>query len=93
MKRVAFIYTWSYEDRCIELAKYIIDHSETVRGTAKYFGLSKSTVHKDVTEHLKGRNPALYAAVKVVLEKNKQERHIRGGEATRMKYLRKSNCK
>ncbi len=58
----------------------------TVRGVAKEFGISKSTVHKDITVTLKKVNKALYAQVKQVLEKNKQERHLRGGEATKKKY-------
>lgn len=69
-----------------ELARYIIETGATVRATAKVFGVSKSTVHKDITEKLKRISPALYEQVRVVLEKNKEERHIRGGEATRRKY-------
>ena len=74
------------ENRVIELANYIIDNNSTVRAAAKKFHISKSTVHKDVTERLKMKNPALYGEVKKVLEINKNERHIRGGMATRKKY-------
>lgn len=76
-------------DRAEALGKYIIDTGATVRATAKVFKISKSTVHKDVTVRLKNEAPALYSQVKTVLEKNKQERHIRGGLATREKYLGK----
>ena len=65
---------------------YIIENKATVRACAGHFGISKSTVHKDVTERLSYDNPQLYRQVKAVLEKNKQERHIRGGMATRKKY-------
>ena len=75
-------------DRCSVLGQYILDNRATVRETAARFGISKSTVHKDVTDHLKRSNPALFAAVKEVLDRNKAERHLRGGEATRRKYLR-----
>ncbi|MDD4700296.1 MAG: sporulation transcriptional regulator SpoIIID [Oscillospiraceae bacterium] len=74
------------EERAVELGAYIVDNNATVRATAKKFHISKSTVHKDVTERLKGNNPQLYAKVKLVLDKNKSERHIRGGMATRKKY-------
>ena len=76
-----------YRERQAELAQYIIDHRCTVRQAAAWFGVSKSTVHKDVTEKLSRSNPALYKDVKAVLERNKAERHLRGGEATRIKYL------
>ena len=75
------------EERAIEIAKYIIEHNATVRQTAKEFGISKSTVHKDVTERLQQINPSLAKEVRQVLDINKQERHIRGGLATREKYL------
>lgn len=68
------------------LGQYIIENRTTVRAAAKKFGISKSTVHKDVSERLPKVNPALYAQVKDILEINKQERHIRGGLATKMKY-------
>ena len=75
------------EERAIEIAKYIIEHNATVRQTAKEFGISKSTVHKDCTDRLQQINPSLARAVRTVLDVNKQERHIRGGMATREKYL------
>ena len=74
------------KDRAIVLGEYIIETGATVRAAAKVFKVSKSTVHKDVTERLRKDNPQLYREVKVILEKNKQERHIRGGMATRRKY-------
>ena len=75
------------EERVIEVAHYIIDSKDTVRGSAKKFGVSKSTIHKDVTERLLQINPALAAEARKVLDINKSERHIRGGLATREKYL------
>ena len=75
------------EDRAVEIAKYIIDNNATVRQTAKQFGISKSTVHKDVTERLSQVNPTLEREARKVLDVNKSERHIRGGLATREKYL------
>lgn len=74
------------ESRAIELGEYIAKSGATVRTAAKLFRVSKSTVHKDVTERLKREDPVLYKEVKKVLEKNKQDRHIRGGLATREKY-------
>ncbi|MDI3310317.1 sporulation transcriptional regulator SpoIIID [Thermoanaerobacterium saccharolyticum] len=74
------------EERTLEIGKYIIKNKSTVREAAKVFGVSKSTVHKDVTERLENINPKLYKEVKEVLEKNKAERHIRGGNATKIKY-------
>ncbi|MGL5348565.1 MAG: sporulation transcriptional regulator SpoIIID [Peptostreptococcaceae bacterium] len=74
------------EERAIVVAKYILEKNTTVRQTAKTFGVSKSTIHKDVTERLEEINPALAKEVKTVLEKNKSERHIRGGMATKLKY-------
>ena len=74
------------EERAIVVAKYILEKNTTVRQTAKTFGLSKSTIHKDVTERLEEINPTLAKEVKMVLEKNKSERHIRGGMATKLKY-------
>ena len=73
-------------DRAVVLGEYILETGATVRAAAKVFKISKSTVHKDVTERLHYENPQLYKEVKKVLEKNKQERHIRGGMATRRKY-------
>ena len=75
------------EERVLELARYIIDTGATVRSTAAKFRISKSTVHTDITERLREINPGLAAEVKEVLENNKAERHIRGGLATREKYL------
>lgn len=74
-------------DRCELLAEYVIETGSTVRSCALQFGISKSTVHKDLTYKLKYVNPPLYKSVKIILEKNKSERHIRGGEATRKKYM------
>lgn len=74
------------EERAIVVAKYILEKNTTVRQTAKTFGVSKSTIHKDVTERLEEINPSLAREVKMVLEKNKLERHIRGGMATKLKY-------
>ncbi len=74
-------------ERAELIAEYVIDTGATVRGAAHYFGISKSTVHKDLTHRLKYLNPSLYSLVKTVLEHNKSERHLRGGEATRQKYL------
>ena len=68
------------------LGTYLVENKATVRAVAAHFGISKSTVHKDVTETLKSVNKALYQQVKEVLNVNKSERHIRGGEATRNKY-------
>ncbi len=75
------------EERAIDIANYIIENNATVRQTAKQFGISKSTVHKDVTERLMQINPSLAGEARKVLDVNKSERHIRGGMATREKYL------
>ena len=72
--------------RVLDISRYIIKEGTTVRSTANTFGVSKSTVHKDVTERLPRINEELYLEVKKILENNKAERHIRGGEATRKKY-------
>ena len=74
------------EKRAVELANYIVESKDTVRGTAKKFGISKSTVHKDVSERLKKINPILAIEVRKILDENKAERHIRGGMATKLKY-------
>ena len=74
------------EERACELAVYVIETGATVRAAAKHFGISKSTVHKALTQRLRLCNYSLYAQVRKVLDKNKQERHIRGGMATRRKY-------
>ena len=79
------------EERAVDLAHYIIDTGDTVRGAAKKFGISKSTVHKDVSERLKKINTALFLEVRTILDENKAERHIRGGMATKLKYSHKSN--
>lgn len=80
------MYISSEKDRCVMLANYLIENDTTVRAAAIRFGISKSTVHKDVTQVLPRINRALYLNVKQVLEKNKRERHLRGGEATKNKY-------
>lgn len=74
------------EERALEIAKYILSEGATVRQAACIFGVSKSTVHKDVTERLPKINPLVASMVKQVLETNKAERHIRGGKATQLKY-------
>ena len=74
------------EERAQDLAAYIIEHKATVRSAAKQFGVSKSTVHKDLTERLPHVNPGLYKQVRKLLDINKAERHIRGGLATRKKF-------
>ena len=75
------------EDRAEEIGQYIVESGATVRQTAKKFGVSKSTVHKEVTERLVKINPFLAARIRVVLDVNKAERHIRGGMSTKEKYL------
>ena len=74
------------EERAIKLAQYIIDSKDTVRGAAKKFGVSKSTVHKDVSERLVHINKPLAIEVRKILDENKAQRHIRGGMATKLKY-------
>lgn len=76
------------EERVINLAQYIIDSKDTVRGAAKKFCISKSTVHKDITERLVKISPALAREVREILDENKAERHIRGGMATKLKYMK-----
>ena len=73
--------------RAVRLAEYITETGATVRAAAAVFGVSKSTVHKDVSVRLKRQDPSLYREVRAVLEKNLLERHIRGGKATKLKYL------
>ena len=73
--------------RCELFGDYIVEHNATVREAARNFGISKSTVHKDITTVLRAVNPSLYERVYDVLQTNKDERHLRGGEATRQKYL------
>ena len=79
------------KERVLMLGAYIRDTHATVRETAGRFGISKSTVHKDMTQKLFHYDTAMYAAVRTVLEENKAERHLRGGEATKQKYLQKKN--
>ncbi len=79
------------EERAVKIAHYIIDSKATVRQTAKKFGISKSTVHKDMVDRLVQINPELAGEVRRVLDVNKQERHIRGGLATKEKYLHQSH--
>lgn len=84
------------EERAIRLGEYIIEHKSTVRDTAAVFGVSKSTVHKDLTSLLPKLNAGLFREVRTILDINKEERHLRGGEATRQKYaclkrLKKTN--
>ncbi len=76
----------SIEERAISLAHYIIDSKDTVRGAAAKFGISKSTVHKDLSERILKINPVLATQVRAILDENKAERHIRGGMATKLKY-------
>lgn len=78
----------SIEERVLALAEYIIESKDTVRGAAKRFGVSKSTVHKDVTERLMEIDPILASSVRKILDENKAERHIRGGMATKLKYIK-----
>lgn len=80
--------TENMEERACVLGNYIVEHRATVRAAAKRYGLSKSSVHKDVTTRLYAVNPGLYRQVRAVLEENKRERHLRGGQATREKYRR-----
>ena len=82
----AMMYISSEKERCVILASYLVENQATVRAVATKFGISKSTVHKDITKNLKSINHPLYREVQSVLEKNKKERHIRGGEATKNKY-------
>ena len=81
------------EERAVELGTYILEHKATVRAAAKKFGISKSTVHKDVSQRLKTIDPPLYRDVKWILDENKAQRHIRGGLATRMKYQREAESR
>ncbi len=85
-KYAEVIFLSTIKSRCVLLGQYIAEHDATVRDTAAVFGVSKSTVHKDVTEKLSKEAPSLYSSVAAVLEKNKAERHLRGGAATKLKY-------
>ena len=80
------------DKRCEIIAAYIIKSGCTVREAAQYFNIGKSTVHKDVTYHLKNIDQKLYNSVRVVLERNKAERHLRGGSATKQKFMKKQNA-
>ena len=82
------MYISSNKERCVIIASYMLENESTVRAVAKKFGISKSTVHKDVTQNLKIVNTELYNKIHDLLEKNKQERHLRGGEATKQKFLK-----
>ncbi len=82
-----YVSDWKGRERCVILGEYLLAHHCTVRSVAQVFGISKSTVHKDVTETLRHVNKGLYMEVFELLQKNKQERHLRGGEATRKKYI------
>ena len=82
------MYISSNKERCVIIASYMLENESTVRAVAKKFGISKSTVHKDVTQNLKTVNIELYHKIHDLLEKNKQERHLRGGEATKQKFLK-----
>ena len=81
-------YTSTAKERCVIFGAYLVENKATVRSVAKHFGISKSTVHKDITQALKKINQTLYLQAKEILDINKQERHLRGGEATRKKYQR-----
>lgn len=82
------MYDFSGRERCEVIAEYVIENGATVRNAANYFEMSKSTVHKDLTHKLKYYNSRLYNEVNSVLQLNKSQRHIRGGEATKRKYLK-----
>lgn len=93
MNQQAVSDTFKTEERPIILGEYILEHKATVRAAAKKFGISKSTVHKDVSQRLQEIKPELYTQVKEILEENKRERHIRGGQATKLKYEEASKTK
>lgn len=82
------VYISESKERCITLGEYLVSNKATVRAVAQKFGVSKSTVHKDITQILKKHDKNLYQEVQAVLKQNKLERHLRGGEATRIKYER-----
>ncbi len=84
---------YKIRSRCELLAEYMIEHNATVRSCAAVFGISKSTVHKDITEKLKEHNYSLYTQTKQLLDHNKAERHLRGGEATRIKFYNRKHEK
>lgn len=87
------MYISSGKERCVVLAAYLVENRTTVRAVATHFGISKSTVHKDITQNLKKVNRTLYYQAKIILEQNKKERHLRGGEATKQKYSQISKSK
>lgn len=80
------MYISADKERCVVLAAYLIENRATVRAVASHFGISKSTVHKDITQNLKRVNRLMYDQAQEILNINKQERHLRGGEATKQKY-------
>lgn len=81
------MYISGKKERCVTLATYLIENKATVRATAQNFGISKSTVHKDITKTLKKVNKELFEEAQGILQTNKKERHLRGGEATKKKYM------
>lgn len=83
---IILTYISNEKERCVMLASYLVENKATVRAVASKFGISKSTVHKDITNNLKKVNKSLYYEAKTILEQNKKERHLRGGEATKNKY-------
>ena len=85
------MYISSGKERCVLLAAYLVENKATVRAVAARFGVSKSTVHKDITQNLKRINQPLYEQAKDILDLNKKERHLRGGEATKQKYQKNKN--
>jgi len=86
MGNLIMMYISSGKERCVLLATYLVENKATVRAVAARFGISKSTVHKDITQNLKRVNRTLYEQAKEILDLNKKERHLRGGEATKQKY-------
>ena len=86
MRDYLMMYIASSKERCVVLATYLVENKATVRAVATKFGISKSTVHKDITSSLEKVNKPLFLEARKILEQNKQERHIRGGEATKRKY-------
>ena len=90
---IYFKHLYDRKKRCELFGNYIVEHNATVREVARFFGISKSTVHKDVTTALREINSSLYKRVQGVLQTNKEERHLRGGEATRKKYLKTDDAK
>ncbi len=91
--RSAGIRSDALDDRALRLGSYIAEHGATVRSTAAVFGISKSTVHKDITVRLPQLHAGLYQQVRQIIETNKQERHIRGGLATKRKYEQEKSCR